>query len=111
MWLNLHNLLRNKSRFIITSFDVQCDLFREVSLFCSVLIRSLPQNTINHTLKFSRRPYSGGRKVNFFWGGGGGGGKWLYGPDKSSNHHYKVTLSIGIFPWGREGVPLSDSNW
>ena len=49
----------------ITSLEklihLQCDLFRKMSLFCSVLIRSLPQNTINQT-KFSGRPYSDGGK-------------------------------------------------
>ena len=35
----------------------------------------------------------------FFWWGGGG--KWLY--EVRTNNHYIVTLSVGIFPWGRWG--------
>ena len=52
-----------------------------MSLFCSVLIRFLPQNSIDH-INFSGRPNSeegggGGEAVGEDEGGGGGGGEGM----------------------------------
>ena len=81
MWLlNLHTciLLPDKSHlspplrnwyFYNATYSVKC------FLFCSVLIRSFPHNTINHT-KFSGRPYSDRVCV-------GGWGEWLWGKSGS----------------------------
>ena len=73
----------------ITSLDkqihLQGDCFRKMSLFCSVLNRSLPQNTIYHT-QFSGRPYFGGGNMTI-------GEKRPY---EVRTIHYIVVLPIGI---------------
>ena len=68
MWLpNLHIILRNNSLEELTHF--LGDLFRKISLFHDISLRSVPQNSNNHT-KFSNSPSPGGEKTMM-------GEKWL----------------------------------